>query len=218
MKTFDFYEFAGILTPGAVILYAISRICPETAPFIEAKDFTLGDLGLFVILAYVAGHLVQAFGNLIEKALWKPFGGMPTNWLLQRRQELLSQTQATALPERLRDVIGISLDKPIADQSAKDWFPITRQIYAAVSAAGRAQRIDTFNGNYGMFRGIASAFLLCAVLNMVVHWPEGWPVSVGLMGAAALALLRMHRFAVHYARELFVQFLLLKKEMGEGKP
>src|SRR5262249_34772860 len=68
MKTFDFYEFAALLTPGAVLLYAVSRICPEAAPFIEAKGFTLGDLGLFIMLAYVAGHLVQAFGNLIERA------------------------------------------------------------------------------------------------------------------------------------------------------
>ncbi len=211
MKSFDFYEFAGVLTPGAVVLYVVSRICPETAPFIQGKDFTLGDLGLFVILAYVTGHLVQAFGNLVEKALWKPFGGLPTNWLLKKHQELLSQIQVTALSEKVRDLTGIRLDKPIADLSVKDWFPITRQIYAAVSAAGRAQRIDTFNGNYGLFRGIASALVLCAVFNMTIHWPQGWRVSLGFIVAGALALVRMHRFGTHYARELFVQFLQLEK-------
>jgi hypothetical protein len=211
MKSFDFYEFAGVLTPGAVVLYVVSRISPEVAPFIEGKDFTLGDLGLFVILAYVAGHLVQAFGNLVERALWKPLGGVPTNWLLQKRQELLSQKQLTALPEKVKNLTGVILDKPITDLSAKDWFPITRQIYAAVSVAGRAQRVDTFNGNYGMFRGIASAFILCAVFNMVVHWPQGWRVSLGLVIAGSLALIRMHRFGTHYARELFVQFLQLEK-------
>src|SRR5258708_6603452 len=191
MKTFDFYEFAGILTPGAVVLYVVSRICPETAPFIEGKEFSLGDLGLFIILAYVAGHLVQALGNFVEKMFWCVFGGMPTNWLLEKRQKLLSGVQVTALPEKVKELTGMSLGKPIADLTVNDWFPITRQIYAAVSAAGRAQRIDTFNGNYGMFRGLASAFILCAVFNMVIHWPTGWPVSLGLVIAGTLALARM---------------------------
>jgi hypothetical protein len=169
-------------------------------------------LGLFVILAYVAGHLVQAFGNLIEKAFWKPFGGMPTNWLVQEHQNLVSEAQMNMLPEKLRDLTGVHLKKPIVNLPVKDWFPITRQIYAAVSAAGRAQRIDTFNGNYGMFRGIASAFLLCAVVNTVMHGLGGWAVSFGLVAAGALAVIRMHRFGTHYARELFIQFLQLKPE------
>ena len=54
-----------------------------------------------------------------------------------------------------------------------------------------------------MFCGVASAFLLWAVRKAV---------------AAALTLLRMRRFAVHYAREPFVRFLFLKGEMTSAKP
>jgi len=215
MKTFDFYEFTGVLTPGAVVLYFVSRICPETAPFIEATNLTLGDLGLFVILAYVAGHIVQALGNVVERLYWKPFGGVPTDWILKERQPLLAQQQVEALPDKLKEITGITLGKPLADVANKNWFPITRQIYASVSAAGRSQRVDTFNGNYGMFRGIASAFILCAVLNMLTHGSSGWPVSIALLSAGVLALARMHRFGTHYAKELFVQFLQLQK--GEGQ-
>jgi hypothetical protein len=212
MKTFDFYEFAAVLTPGAVLLYAVLQIYPATAPFIEAKNLTLGDLGLFLILAYVAGHLVQAFGNLVEKAFWSAFGGMPTDSLLEKRQGLLSESQVAALPNKLQELTGINLSRPLAELSKKEWLPITRQIYAAVSAAGRGQRVDTFNGNYGMFRGIASAFITCALLNIVIHWPTGWPLSLGFALAAMLALIRMHRFGIHYARELFIQFLQLEKK------
>ena len=208
MKTFDYYEFTGVLTPGVVALYIFSRISPASAPFIhDAKDFTLGQLGLFVILAYVAGHLVQALGNLVEKMFWKPFGGMPTNWLLQKRQKLLSDAQVAALPDKVEELTGVTLSKAISDLADRDWFPITRQMYAAVAAAGRAQRVDTFNGNYGLFRGVGTACLLCAGFNMVIHGPAGWPLSVGLLIAAILALARMFRFGRHYARELFVQFL-----------
>lgn len=216
MKSFDFYEFAGVLTPGAVVLYAVSLIIPEVAPFFAAKEFTVGDLGLFVILAYVAGHLIQAVGNLLEKVFWKPFGGMPTNWLLRTDQELLHAAQVKKLTEQLHGLLGVGLEKPLPDLSVREWFPITRQIYAAVAAAGRAQRIDTFNGNYGMFRGIASAFVFAAVLNLFVHWPRGWPTSLALTASSALAVVRMHRFGVHYGRELFVQFLQLKPNGGSN--
>lgn len=212
MKTFDFYEFTGVLTPGALVLYFVGRICPETAPFIEAKNFTLGDLGLFVILAYVAGHLVQALGNVVERLYWKPFGGVPTDWVLKETQSLLAQQQVEALPDKLKEITGITLGKRLVDITNRNWFPITQQVYAAVSAAGRAQRVDTFNGNYGMFRGIASAFILCAVFSMILHWPDGWPVSLALLSAGVLSLVRMHRFGTHFARELFVQFLQLNPE------
>jgi hypothetical protein len=209
MKSFDFYEFAGVVTPGALILYTVSLIVPGSAPFLMAKEISVGDLGLFVILAYVAGHIVQAIGNLIESVFWKPFGGMPTNWVLRHDQELLNEAQVNKLPDRVRSLLDIGINKPITDLSVKEWFPITRQIYAAVAGAERAHRVDTFNGNYGMFRGFASALLFASILNIATHWPAGWPTSLVLGAAALLALIRMHRFGKHYARELFVQFLQL---------
>jgi hypothetical protein len=134
---------------------------------------------------------------------------MPTNWVLRDDQELLNEAQVNKLPDKVRSLLDIGINKPITDLSVKEWFPITRQIYAAVAGAERAHRVDTFNGNYGMFRGIASALLIAAILNIVTHWPAGWPTSLVLGVAALLALIRMHRFGKHYARELFVQFLQL---------
>ena len=215
MKTFDFYEFVGVLTPGAVVLYTVSKIAPSTGFFINVSDFTVGDLGLFVILAYVVGHLVQTVGNVLETIFWKPFGGMSTNWVLNPNCKLLSGAQIASIPGQLQQTTSIDLQKPLSEMTSREWFPITRQIYAAVSAAGLAQRADTFNGNYGMFRGISAAFLLCAVLNAVVYGHTGWPMTLGLLGAAILALIRMHRFGSHYARELFVQFLQIKPEKTE---
>ncbi|MBL8809844.1 MAG: hypothetical protein JNM43_06665, partial [Planctomycetaceae bacterium] len=90
----------------------------------------------------------------------------------------------------------------------KAWYGITRQIYAAVSAAGRAGRVDTFNGNYGLNRGLAASLLTIAIL-VLFTGRSNWPYSVGLLLGAIAALYRMHRFARHYARELFVQFLQL---------
>jgi len=91
----------------------------------------------------------------------------------------------------------------------KTWHPVVRQAHAAISAAGRAGRVETFNGNYGLCRGIASAMLVIFVLSLFREIDQCWPERIALLVAAGLALARMHRFGVHYARELFVQLLTL---------
>ena len=98
-----------------------------------------------------------------------------------------------------------------------EWSIATREMYAAVAARSRAGRVDTFNGVYGLNRGLACAFLAGAIfaaigatLEMELQVP--W-VMVGLLViAASMSLVRMHRFALRYARELFAQFLQLSGE------
>ncbi|MDP9316368.1 MAG: hypothetical protein M3R24_36865 [Chloroflexota bacterium] len=84
---------------------------------------------------------------------------------------------------------------------------ITRQIYAAVSLKGMAGRVDVFNGNYGICRGIAAALLIVLVILTIGSALHYWNIQLGLIFCLALALYRMDRFAKHYARELYAQFL-----------
>jgi hypothetical protein len=46
--------------------------------------------------------------------------------------------------------------------------------------------------------------------------PGQWIFSVGLLGVSLMYLYRMQRFGVHYAREIYNQFLLLP-ERPEAK-
>lgn len=206
-KQFDFYEFAGIVMPGAILLAGLTQTVPAVAAVITVKDISLGDLGLFMILAYAAGHLVQTAGNLIEW-LWWWIPGMPTDWPRSNRGHLLSATQRDLLQEQIPTKLGLSAPFSLANMDAKSWFAITRQIYAAVAGGGRAARIDTFNGNYGLNRGLAASLLALAVV-VLIHDRNNWSAAAWLSAVAGAALLRMHRFGRHYARELFVQFLQL---------
>lgn len=206
-KQFDFYEFAGIVMPGAILLVGLTQVSPKIAAVIPSKDMSLGNLGVFLILAYAAGHLLQAAGNLVEN-LWWYLPGMPTDWVRTDTGHLLSPGQRSTLQEQLPAKLGLSSSFSFDNVDPKAWFGITRQVYAAVAAAGRSGRVDTFNGNYGLNRGLGASLLIVAII-LLTDDRSNWPYAIGLAAAALAALYRMHRFGRHYARELFVQFLQL---------
>jgi len=169
------------------------------------------------VLAYVAGHLVQAVGNLLEWAWWKACGGLPTDWVRTTPTRLLADAQASMLSRAIAEQLKLS-DVDVRAATSTQWYSITRQINAAVEAAGHASRLQTLNGNYGLNRGLAASLLVVLVVAVVVQ-PKQWAVYGGLIVAIGLALARMHRFGKHQARELFVQFLQLpaKEQISEKK-
>jgi hypothetical protein len=69
-------------------------------------------------------------------------------------------------------------------------------------------RIEIFNGNYGLFRGIAASLLVVTVVTIGKHgfWSQPTLITSGIL---VVALLRMNRFGVHYASELYRQALNL---------
>jgi chromate transport protein ChrA len=216
-KQFDFYEFAGIVMPGAILVAGLAQAVPQVGSIIAVKDMTLGTLGLFLILAYAAGHLIQTVGNLIENLWWSCFHGMPTDWVRTNRGHLLSDNQRTALERQIPAKLGLTGTITLSQSDQRQWFSITRQIYAAVAAANRSTRVDVFNGNYGLNRGLAASLLVVATVVFVENHAN-CPFAVGLIIAAAAAIYRMHRFGRHYARELFVQFLQLSPPDSSKQP
>jgi hypothetical protein len=111
--------------------------------------------------------------------------------------------------------LGLSV-APFAELTESAWFPIFRQIYSDVERHGKPGRGDTFNGIYGLNRGLSAATLALAVAVLILA-PAQWFVSVGLLVVSAVYLYRMHRFGVHYAREIYNQFLLLPVEAVKSK-
>jgi hypothetical protein len=206
-KNFDFYEFAGIVMPGAVLIFGLAQAETLIAQKIPMSDMSLGSLGVFLILAYAAGHLVQTLGGLLEKAWWYKHG-MPSDWILKNEFKLISSAQRSALVSQLPAKLGLSEQIDLSTIKQGEWFGYVRQMYAAVAAKSRASRIDTFNGNYGLNRGLCVSLILVAIVALVKA-PSNWGTVVLLVVGAVLAAFRMHRFGKHYARELLVQFLQL---------
>lgn len=207
MKQFDFYEFAGLVVPGTTVLVAVASTFPAAASAFAGTSLGFGEAAVGAVLAYGVGHVVQALGNLLEIAWWRLHGGMPSDWVGRGTAHFLNAKQLEVLPSKIAEHLGL---EGVALDGSPRWHGITRQIYAAVAAAGRAGRVDIFNGNYGLCRGLASAFFVIAVL-VILRLGVSRPSALLLTAVAfVLAGWRAHRFGVHYARELYVQFLQLK--------
>jgi len=205
MQKMTFYEQLGIVIPGSVLMLGLVLFYPDLRILTVKDGVSVGDLGLFVLVAYAAGHLVAAIGNAIEAAFWKMMGGMPSDWITRDPPGLLSAAQIENVRTKAGSRLSISLDK-MAGLERAVWWPISRQIYADVAKNGKAERIDTFNGVYGLNRGLASACFALVVVAAVHHH---WPAVVGLAIAGAVYGFRAYRFGVHYAREMYLQFLVL---------
>jgi hypothetical protein len=217
MKEFDFYGTAGVIAPGMVLVVGIVALFfPDRGKeLLGIADVSLGSLGVGLILAYVAGQLLQAIGNGVEAVWWRLWGGMPTDWIRTGKREIVAPAQRELVQSRVREIINDS-SFTLSHATNKHWYVITRQIYAAVAAANRSARVDIFNGNYGLCRGIAAALLLLLAGSTVVHWWE-WNIELVLALLMALAVYRMHRFGVRYGRELFVQYLQLPATTRSGQ-
>jgi hypothetical protein len=200
-----FYEQVGIVIPGSVFLFGLLLFFPVLQTVLTKDGVSVGELGIFVLLSYAAGHLIAAIGNAAESFLWGLVGGMPSDWVTRTQTSLLSGPQIDLLEKKVRTRLGITVGK-IRGLDPKIWWPISRQIYADVAKNGKAERIDTFNGNYGLNRGLAAAsFALACIAASQMKWS----IALGLLVLTAVYDYRAYRFGVHYARELYLQFLVL---------
>lgn len=204
-ERYNSYDYIGVIAPGTVVVFVLTVHYPALRTLLVNDGITVGGLGLFVLLAFITGHLLQAVGNIYEALLWKPFGGIPSNWIVSDKQSLVSKDQKEKIRSFLMNRYG---DFDWQTVSSKDWYSISRELYKIIEAKGDIQRIEVFNRNYGLMRGVASAF---AVASFLIAFILDSPVEYILYSVLGLALAtaRMYRFGVHYAREVYVSFLAL---------
>ncbi|HET8919577.1 MAG TPA: hypothetical protein VFN27_07845, partial [Xanthobacteraceae bacterium] len=69
-RSFDFYEYAGYIIPGSALTLGLLLFFPESRALFTKEGVTFGELGLFIIIAYAAGQLVQGIGNGIAWLWW----------------------------------------------------------------------------------------------------------------------------------------------------
>lgn len=208
MKQFSLYDILGVLAPGVVLTVGIMALYPDTVKVIPDKEFSLGDLGIFVLVSYVMGNLVAALGNILQIPYWKANGGQHSDLAQSHEAKVITAHQLSAVEARMHKAGFLKSNEKISNLSRGEWGGMTRLIYAHLDVRKMTQRIDAFNAQYGMNRGIAAGFLSLTVLTIIQSGFVLWRVQLILLICTALAGFRMHRFSRHYAAELFRQFIV----------
>jgi len=204
-KEVDFYEFVSLIVPGSALFVVIGYVFDIRGmdSLLAPQDF--GSLGIHLILAYITGHLLQAVGGFLETLYWKAWKGMPSDWPVSRPQKPDSSIAKAAVEELCKQ----------KTTDLRQWRTLVAQARSTVYSSGRAGRLHVFNANYSMFRGLVAAELIVGAsawvssLDPVVFYPI-------LVAVVLLTGYRMHRFALHYARELFANVAELVRIEGSN--
>src|SRR6267378_2576367 len=104
-QLFELYEILALILPGAVILYGIGKLFPQLM-FFSNTTFSFGDFGIFVLIAYVTGHIVQVFGGIVEN-VWRSLRGDPLHWLMEGKKQVIFTYQVTELEDKIAKRLGI---------------------------------------------------------------------------------------------------------------
>lgn len=192
-KTFDFYEFVGLIVPGVLVLVGTGVLWPGSTVSGILLPTTTAAIVINLVSAYAVGHLVQAVANLLESLYWRSWGGMPTDWTITRPERAVRHSakddaiRASGFNGKIEDV--------------KTWRSVLASARARVYDLKKDGRISIFNGSYSLFRGLS----VCGLVFTASAWASEhflltlYPVLIAVTG---LAIYRMHHFALLYAREL----------------
>ncbi len=196
-KDFSFYEFVGIIVPSTILLYGIQVIF-EFVYQKQLVDFSkIGETAIFIVICYGVGHILQSLGNICERIVWYIFGGMPTNWLTKKNR--FGKTLFdNPLNQRIEDKVKLKFGAGINDYG--------RLTYNFIFQKEKTARIDIFNGNYSLFRGLSISFLLMMVTCLYFF---DWKIFLVMTVPFALSVKRMIRFAKYYATETYSTFFNL---------
>lgn len=193
-KEFSFYEFVGIIVPSVIFLYTAQLIIEFTYQK-QIVDFgKIGETTIFIIVCYGFGHILQSFGNIFENGLWFIYGGMPTKWLCKKNR-FGSTLFDNSLNQKILDKAKLKFGDGITDYGSLS--------YNLIFLKEKTARIDIFNGNYSLFRGLSVSFLLISIM---CGYFFSWQITAFVTIPFLLSVARMIRFAKYYATETFRTF------------
>ncbi len=192
-RAFDFYELTGHILPGTIVLVSIPVLFPKVKQFHFLLPESIGSVFLFIILAYLVGHLLQGIGNIFECAYWKLWGGRPTDWPVTRPWK-----------NKFIDFAWVQENLPSSSKNFSEadlakWHTRIREVQIEIVSAGYSKRLDIFNGNYLLFRGLLAGESVITVLWLARVEPvlydffQIFKTFIVFTAIFSLTLYRMHR-------------------------
>jgi hypothetical protein len=179
LARFGLYDFFANIIPGIFFLWALGTVL-GVRDLREALPLTggLAETSVLIVIGYLTGLLLQGVSQTItERALKWWWGGFPSErWLLAEDERLTAEYKAQ-LGEAASRRFGLALDlsfpatsrAPGRKARMKRNQEIFYRCYRSVEKA--SDQPQTFNAQYGLFRGLLTTFLLLTFisLGLVAH-------------------------------------------------
>jgi len=188
LNRFGLYDFFANIIPGIFFLWALGTVL-GIQELREALPLTggLAETSVLIVIGYLTGLLLQGISQaLTERALKWWWDGFPSErWLLPEDQRLTAEYKA-----QLSEVTGrrfnlvFDLSSPERDDRAgrkarmKRNQEIFYRCYRAVEKA--SDQPQTFNAQYGLFRGLLTTFLLLVLISLGFAAHGLWSVGTSI--------------------------------------
>jgi hypothetical protein len=201
--SFDLYDYTGYIVPGAVLLLGLAIFFPWIRDQFGSPKLGLGEIGVFIIIAFILGHLLHGLGHVtIERVMHDACLVFHTDKVVDGTLDFPSVKDRERLIKKIEYIFNEQIPGSPTPPSAKascaatllpvdkeDWKALVQRMYVAVSAAKRNDRVDIFNRIYGLHLGLATAFGLILVMYVFVcraahqgeldwRWTHSFPITI----------------------------------------
>ncbi len=240
-RSFDYYEFAGIIIPGTLAVFGIAFIFNVFNIRIESVGATT--VLIMLMMAYPAGHFLQELGYSVEDWLWKfrykncePDEIFNSSY--RSAHNYFNDNEIEAVKNHIHKRLKIKTESLKSPMSRDEWKKIKRRIEADIFKNNPGTKFDIFNGIKGFSRGLLASLSLLFVLNMlaflvqinVLHFPfsenltDILPDLFTLLISASILLFsmllskdRLVRYSENLIQQTFAEFLLLQLDANNIK-
>ncbi|KKN17457.1 hypothetical protein LCGC14_0965650 [marine sediment metagenome] len=199
-----YYDIVGTVIPG-VLLVAWAAVCFPALSDITSSVGLASTFGLLagLALAVFAGQLVQALGSIIGPALYRSWGGRPSD-------KALSDGLGRYLPKDAAARVRQKLQAELGTETNPQYLFLHAMQLTDAANEGRAAR---FNGLYAYHRSQVVLVLIAIVMAIGSaafgrlaswHWWHIAALFPGLLALLALAWHRARQRAIYYVREVLL--------------
>jgi hypothetical protein len=196
-KDLSYYEFVALVIPSVVMLFSMNYILVLQGNGALFDFSNIGESIIFLCFSYALGHIIQGIGNYFEKIVWKYYGGMPTKWLLKP-----NRFQKRLLDSNISDKVKAKINADYGEINDETDYGLL--IYNKLFQKKLTERIDIFNGNYSLLRGLSITFI---TLSVFLFTNCDYKLGLICSGCFFISLKRMIRFGEYYAKEIYRAYI-----------